>query len=131
MNPATVEITGTFDGYATLVGDDIAHNRRMTLRHDRRELNVVDRVTGKGKHRVSSRIHLHPDVKVFPLDKGVRLVRKDATGTSSVVVSTVDSPVRVDNGTYASEFGKRWKTKVLVLEHDQTLPITVSYTIFY
>ena len=131
LSQATVEITGKFDGYATLIGDDIVHNRRVTLRHESREIRIVDRVTGTGRHRVSSRIHLHPDVRVFPVEEGVRLVQKDGTGTSSVLISTVDSPVRVDNGTYASDFGHRRKTKVLVLEHEQILPITVSYTIVY
>jgi uncharacterized heparinase superfamily protein len=127
----TVRIDGTFDGYASLIGDDIVHSRRITVRHRLREIEVVDRVTGEGTHRVCSRIHLHPDVEVREEDGEVRLVAEKSFGTSTIVMSIVDSSVRVEKGAYAPEFGCRRETNVLVLEREQVLPVMLQYTIYY
>jgi len=131
INGQTVQIDGTYDGYATLIGDDIVHSRRVTVRHDCREVEVVDRVTGRGHHRVSSRIHLHPDVDVRRDGTEIRLVTEKPSRTSSIVMSIVDSPVRVEKGMYAPEFGSRRETKCLILERGQVLPVILRYTIYY
>ena len=113
---------GTFGGYAGLIGDGIVHRRSMSYRPDVRRLTVTDVAEGSGRHRVESRIHLHPDVRVsregedFALERaGIRCVFR------------ADGAVALEEGQYAPEFGTLIKNKVLVLGGVCRLPVRMTY----
>ena len=118
---------GTYSGYARLIGDQLAHRRRLTIDGDRRTLTVEDEITGEGQHHVASRLHLHPEVTVRDRPDGWVLQREGCTCT----VSVDGAPARWETGWYCPRFGIRKKNKVLVLHLDATLPKLLRYTLRY
>jgi len=118
---------GCFDGYAQLIGDQIAHRRHIDADQDERTIVVEDTITGEGGHTVESRIHLHPDVQV---ERNQDYIYLERTGCS-VRISARDSIVRFEDGWYCPEFGKRIKQDVIVLQSDSALPVQITYRIHY
>nr|WP_272507022.1 alginate lyase family protein [Salinibacter ruber] len=117
---------GRFGGFAKLIGDGIVHRRRLTIDDEERLLRVDDEVSGRGIHRVASRVQLHPDVSV-QRDGEALLLRHEngATGIFQVTEGRLD----VEQGWYCPEFGMISERPVLVLRQETPLPVTLSYTI--
>ena len=115
---------GLFDGYAYLIGDGLTHGRVIQVRDALGTVSVADVVKGSGQRQAVSRIHLHPDVTVvreanrFFLDRdGVR-----------VTVICEAARLRLQDGWYCPEFGKRIKNKVIALEAHGEPPFELTYT---
>ncbi len=102
---------GVFDGYSHLIGDDLRHLRTIDFETDESKLVITDTLTGKRNHKGISRIHLHPDVEVRPLDNGYELRR----GNESVRLE-VNSPHQLSDSWYCPEFGMRLATKVVEID---------------
>ncbi len=119
---------GQFDGYAKLIGDNLVHHRRITCDEESREIVIADEVTGFGKHRVESRLHLHPEVKVEHQGKQVILERDGVPCTIDV-----DAPqtLKIEDGWYCPEFGVKLANKVLVCGGEQPLPTRLGYKIAF
>lgn len=126
LDTDTVQIVGTFDGYADLIGDDIQHQREVTVYSAERMIHVSDVVRGRGVHTVASRLHLHPDVRVSQASGEIELI----SGNETITVEA-ETPVDVQTTWYAPEFGKRIPRKTLVFEQRGPLPAKVSYRIVY
>ncbi|WP_456427571.1 heparinase II/III family protein [Rhodocaloribacter sp.] len=118
---------GTFGGYARLIGDGLRHHRQVRVEPGRRRITVRDRVEGRGRHRVESRIHLHPSVTVTPEDDGFMLRRGDAT--CRIVVEA--GAVQVTEGWHCPRFGVCERNPVLVLGDALPLPAELVYRIEY
>ncbi|MFQ5744970.1 MAG: heparinase II/III family protein [Acidobacteriota bacterium] len=118
---------GRFDGYGRLIGDSIIHHRTLRLHHAAGELRVEDRVDGRGEHRVTSRIHLHPDVQVRQKGQTFTLARDRVRATVTVEGGTAI----LRSGWYCPEFGMRRGNKVIRLERNGPLPARLAYSIRY
>jgi uncharacterized heparinase superfamily protein len=119
----TTRFNGIFSGYARLIGDGIEHQRTVEIVD--RELRVEDRVSGRGTHRVESRIHLHPEVACVLDGSQAKLTRNGVT----CALSTDGGPPRLEDGWYCPEFGVRQRNRVLVLGGPAALPATLRYRI--
>jgi uncharacterized heparinase superfamily protein len=126
VDAETVQILGTFDGYADLIGDDIQHQREVTVHSAERMIHVSDVVRGRGVHTAASRLHLHPDVRVRQASGRIELI----SGNETIAVEAQTS-VDIQTTWYAPEFGKRDPRKTLVFEQRGPLPAKVSYRIVY
>ncbi len=120
----TLVFNGAHDGYRRLTGQPVHHRH---IRVDRgRRWEIRDRVTGAGRHRVESFLHLHPAVRVEPA--GEREFRLLAPG--GVALRLTFGPAgtlhRV-TGYYCPEFGVRLASGALVLEHAGALPVDFRY----
>jgi uncharacterized heparinase superfamily protein len=119
--------SGCFDGYATLIGDDIRHWRTVEVKHRKQRLIVTDRVEGRGCHEVRSYIHLHPDVELQRDGRGDWLLRR---GEGRCRLKTSDDAA-VRQGWYCPAFGTRVRNDVLVLGQRTSLPAQLSYELEY
>lgn len=119
---------GRFDGYASLLGDDITHERRISIDAGGQAIQVEDTVAGRGQHCIESRIHLHPDVEVEAREAdSIQLSR----GEHRVHISVDQGNLLLDKGWHAPEFGMRKGTHVLVIKLSEELPVTCSYVVRY
>jgi uncharacterized heparinase superfamily protein len=116
---------GRFDGYATLIGDNISHQRRIRTDRNDRSITVEDEVRGQGKHSIESSVHLHPDVVVD--EEQLQLTREGVTCKIAVEKGTV----RWKEGWYCPQFGVRRRNKVLVLGEETSLPTQIAYSVRY
>jgi len=114
---------GTFRGYGKLLGDGLVHRRRVAVQHGR--LAVEDEVTGRGSHRVESRLHLHPAVTVTPDGDALRLGRDGV----EVVLTAKGAAFREEPSRYSPRFGVAEPNRCLVLAHDGPLPVRFAYTL--
>lgn len=125
QDEAGFRFRGSFSGYSELIGDGIVHHRRAEFDRAGRRLNVVDEIEGRGEHRVVSRVHLHPDVRVSREDRVLVLRRAGAV----IFVNTPDVPFVIEDGWYCPAFGVREKTCVIAFGGSTSLPVTVSYSL--
>jgi uncharacterized heparinase superfamily protein len=122
-----VQFAGLFAGYAKLLGDGLTHERRITIDATGRSMSVEDLVTGRGVHRLESRVHLHPDVQVQQTTRGIQLTRDGVM----CGVEADDVPIQVEDGWYCPRFGVREHNTVLVLRWKGTLPGRIIYCLQY
>jgi uncharacterized heparinase superfamily protein len=119
---------GRFDGYASLLGDAISHNRRVSINARSRKIRVEDVVTGRGRHRIESRVHLHPSANIQDGNADVIQLRREGHRVS---LNVEEGGLRIDKGWHSPEFGIRKETHVLVFQVFEELPVTCSYVIRY
>ena len=117
---------GTYDGYAKLLGDRLRHRREVVCDDGAGELLVRDVVEGEGRHRVESRIHLHPEARVG--GEGRRLV-VERGGARCVVEPVEGGDFAIEESWYCPRFGSRQKNKTLILAAGLDLPAHLSYKI--
>src|SRR5690606_31950038 len=117
---------GTYSGYARLIGDGITHRRRIDVDERRREIIVVDEVTGTGRHRVESRIHFHPEARIKE-DESIVIQR----GPVSCRLYVDSGTLRWEDGWYCPRFGARHRKQVAVIESDGKLPKQLAYRFHY
>jgi len=117
----------THGGYARF-GDGIEVRRRVTA--DRHGLHIADHVAGRGRHRVTSRLHFHPSVRVerdadawrLTLRSGRRLRLEGAA--RAVELRGVDG---ADPMGWCSEaYGRREPCSTVVFDQVVTLPHDVQ-----
>jgi uncharacterized heparinase superfamily protein len=117
-------LSGCFDGYGSLIGDGIRHQRTVEAGCGR--MRIEDHVTGRGTHRVESRIHLHPEVTCTLDGPQARLTRN---GVQCLFRTGDNSQLRTENGWYCPGFGVRHRNQVLVLGGLVSLPASLQYSI--
>lgn len=121
-----VIFTGNFAGYSKLIGDEITHNRTLTIKGKEKCIYVEDIVNGNGKHLAKSYIHLHPDVKVNSrTEYSIELKINDATFT---VTSDINK-LNLEEGFYSPLMGHKEKNYVIVLSERCVLPVNLRYRI--
>lgn len=120
-----ISIACSHDGYSRLAGRPV-HRREITMREN--ELVWIDRVEGRGPHRVCGRITLHPDVSVRDCgDRSFELGCSDGT-LLRLDVSACDS-VAIERGTYAPEFGCVVERPVIAWAASGALPVTTRVSL--
>ena len=116
---------GAHDGYHRIQGR-VSHERVFFIRKSGR-WEIRDRLTGRGWHRVHSFVHLHPDCAVDHLsDSQWRISLLDGVALRLLVNG---GTVRLVEGWYSPEFGKRIRNQVLVIEKRGSLPIEFGYVL--
>ena len=119
-------LSGLFDGWSTLVGDEIVHRRTFGLEPGL--LIVEDHVAGKGQHRVEARVHLHPAVEVERQGEGRFRLSRDGV---SVEVRVEGAAARVEQSRYSPRFGVALGRACLVIGGSVALPVQVRCTFSY
>ena len=105
------DFSGRYEGYGDLIGDDLTHFRKITYSNEDKAILIEDLVTGGGNHRMTSRIHLHPDVEIRRIDSGLSLTLTN----NNVVRFETESAFDVVDSVYCPEFGTRVANKTIVL----------------
>ena len=116
---------GAHDGYHRLRGK-VGHEREFIV-HQAGRWEVRDRVTGCGHHRIQSFIHYHPACAVQPLDG--QQWRVTVTDGPVLGFSAHGGAVRLSEGWYCPEFGRRIPNAVLVIEWEGRLPMECGYVL--
>ena len=104
------QFSGSFDGFADLIGDDLLHKREVIIDDVAQVMQVRDRISGSGKHFFTSRIHLHPEVALSEKDDELQLQRGDC-----ILRFRTESGYSIEDSWYCPEFGKRVANKVICL----------------
>ena len=118
---------GRFDGYGILIGDHIVHRRSIRCTDARRQIQVEDSITGKGKHLVESMLHLHPAVSVEREGNSIKL----RNGQVECLITVERGEVASEDGWYCPRFGVKQKNTVIAIRAETKLPVELSYTITY
>ncbi|GAB5534165.1 MAG: heparinase II/III family protein [Rubricoccaceae bacterium] len=114
---------GSFDGYASLLGDNLAIKRRVHASPE--TIEVVDEVSGHGDHEAVSRIHLHPAVSVTEV--GPRRLRLEREG-HAVTLDVGEGTLTQTTTYYAERFGVRHPRTTLALHRKDSPPYDLRYT---
>ena len=117
---------GVFSGYGKIVGDGIEHRRSIRVDHREKRIIVHDEILGRGRHRVESRVHFHPEVTI---EKGasIRLARGDAACRLEVL----QGQLRWEETAYYPQFGVEQQRECAVIGGVVDLPVTIEYGIWY
>lgn len=116
---------GFFDGYRSLIGDELCHERQVKVDGQRRAVEVSDRVSGKGCHRAESFIHLHPDVDVEVRGRDLTLTRSNVTARLAVL----DGSLEERTTPYCPDFNIQVPRTSLVLTATGKPPLDMRYRI--
>lgn len=119
-----VRVVGAHDGYRRLEGSPL--HRRMWSADDR-ELSVLDRVEGEGRHDVSVWLHLHPSWSAFPVSESVTRIEDRIDGEAGCEVRFEGAGrMEIRECTYAPEFGRVEPSDALrYCVEDATLPVEI------
>jgi uncharacterized heparinase superfamily protein len=113
------------DGYAHLRGAPI-HHRHWRLESG--SLEVCDRVTGQGVHRLEARFHLGRGLEALALPDGA-LGIADESGRILARVSAQGGRLATQRASWHPEFGVSIETRLVRLATDTTLPHAMTFRI--
>jgi uncharacterized heparinase superfamily protein len=88
---------------------------------------IVDWARGHGEHRLTTRLHIHPDFQVTPRADGFRI---SADGTILHAFPLADGEVRIEQGRYCPRFGEAHEGPVLVWEQAAKLPAACGWSLW-
>ena len=108
---------GAHDGYRCLPGG-LVHRRE--IRWQGKIIRIDDLVDGAGRHRLSARLHVNPELSVVRREN-VAVVELDS-GRRLVVEPVGDVLLTLTEGLYCPEFGMFLPCPVLAWEVDAELP---------
>ena len=123
----TTTFSGTYSGYAVIIGDNIHHHRHLCVDQLARTIIVQDRIDGSGHHSVENLLRLHPGVDVH--HQNGRIFLQNVGGNCQIDVEPMEA--RWEKGWYCPEFGTNWENDVLVLGGRISLPTQMSYTVHF
>lgn len=118
--------TGEYSGWAHLIGDSLRHSRTVCYDHESCELEFRDIVTGRGRHKVRSRIHLHPEVEVVRMDDRLLLKR-----TNTEVTFVTSCPFEIVDTVYCPEFGIQVANKTILLSDTLDRESVITYRFIF
>lgn len=110
------------DGYRHLPGSPV-HRRRLTVEGPG-SIRVDDAVQGKGRHRATSRLRLHPDFELVSSSGGDLVAR---AGELEARVERLDGALVVERVPYFPRFGERHESLGVRLEAEGELELRVGY----
>lgn len=117
---------GSHDGYMRSPLETL-HTR--SLRFDRGRWFFEDRLDGRGRHLIESRVHLHPDLRVRQTDDVLAISAADGEPLATLRASC-EASVRTESKPYFSCFGTSRERSVIVLSLETTLPAKITYEIW-
>ncbi len=122
---ASLHFEGAHDGYRRLPGAP-THTRAVSWSGNR--IAIDDTVDGVGRHRIESRLHVHPDLAVRPVDGNAVLLAGDTPVASISAVG--GGRIEQEEGRYCPEFGKILSCPVLFVDvADAKLPFRGGWRI--
>jgi uncharacterized heparinase superfamily protein len=116
---------GGHDGYHRIAGR-VTHEREFFM-HEAGRWEVRDHLRGRGRHRIRSFIHLHPDCAVERATGGQWRIAMSAGPRLSF--APFGGTVRLEQGCYSPGFGLRIANPVLVIEQEGPLPMECGYVL--
>ncbi len=116
-------ISARHDGYKRVPGA-VLHERTWRLGDG--GLEILDRVSGRGRHRVELFFHLHPGVEIHE-DGGVIHLAWSGSGTK-IAILHLDAAVQmsVENSTYHPGFGRAIRSRCIVCRTEVELPCLLT-----
>jgi uncharacterized heparinase superfamily protein len=103
------------------------HHREIRFGKDGR-LEVSDRVSGQGRHKIESFLHFHPDLQVER--RGAREVQLSRDGVRvAMVTAGPTGELHLEEGRYCPEFGVCRDSAQLRVIVASDLPATITYSI--
>lgn len=121
----SLHFEGAHDGYRRLPGAPI-HTRAVTWSGNR--IAIDDLVEGAGRHRIESRLHIHPDLAVRTVDGKIVLFCGDTPVASISLVG--GGRIEQGKGRYCPEFGKTLSCPVFFITiADAKLPFRGGWRI--
>ena len=122
----TVIFKGAHDGYRRLPGKPI-HSRKIS--YDGQGSWVIeDRLEGRGRHRMDSYVHIHPDFHVTRTGAGMDIIAPGGEAVA-IIEPLSDADARLEQGWYFPEFGLKHTNDVIVFSRSQDAPFDVGYRI--
>lgn len=113
-----VEVTASHDGYERLPGRP-RHRRTWTAWADR--LEIVDEVIGRGRHKMTSRLHFAENDRLGPTSDGkLHFGPLAISGTGPPGWTLSCRPVEL-----ATDFGARMTGQVVVADYEGELPVVL------
>jgi len=121
-----IRLSAWHDGFLHLPGK-LKHFRSVSLSDT--SLNVIDRVTGIGEHRIQGFWYLHPEVtvKLDQLRQKNQVYLHHQAMPNQIIFVSFDGPVQVkiEPSIYYPEFGVKISNRRLVYEYQGRLPVEV------
>jgi len=118
-----IVLRASFDGYKTLLGDALSVHREIRMVQGEK-LVVVDTFQGLCRHKVASRLHLHPRVLVSDSESRCVTLSQGSQLSSSERLYLESSP-------FFPRFGECQTRRTLVLHHTGELPRELRYDIVF
>ena len=104
----SLTFAGAHDGYRRLAGSPV-HHRAITWKGN--ACRVEDRIQGKGRHDIESRLHIHPDLSVG--FDGQRVMIHDGGNPLLEISCLPGQRIDMKNGWYCPEFGLKRECPVV------------------
>jgi uncharacterized heparinase superfamily protein len=122
-NDDAILFEGAHDGYKRLYGSPI-HHRMVRWFED--EIHIEDRVEGKGRHAIESRLHIHPELSVDCRENAV--VLRDGDRLSATLSGVGPGRIELDRGWYCPEFGIQRRCRVVCRKYkNESLPFNTGW----
>lgn len=116
---------GRFEGYSSLIGDGITHERHIDTDEEKGVITVKDIIKGRGKHLAESFIHLNP-LSGLIKEENIFIIN---TGGKRVKIIPESGRLSLEAGWYCDRFGRKQESRVIVLSQNGLLPASLSYRI--
>ena len=116
-----IKFSACHDGYKRLKGKPV-HCREWSVFNN--SIEIEDRVTGNGKHKIRSVLPLHPEVKVS--DAKENLVYLVVSGKKIKVHFEGEGVLRVEASHYYPEFGLSVDNKCLIYDYNGIIPFKMT-----
>jgi len=127
-----VRFAGEFTGFPTVPGEvrhqrsvDISLNPESTIIES---LIFRDVITGRGKHLIENRVHLHPDIACSRIEEGAISLQVGSNALAQIVFDPDLAPC-IEAAVYCPELGKKLSSAVVVFRMSAELPFEMCYQI--
>lgn len=126
MHDGTLVFKGAHNGYQRLKGKPVHHR---TITWSGHTCLIEDRIEGRGRHDIESRLHIHPTLVVEGAD-GCVMIRDGADHLATISVQG-GSSIATSDGWYCPEFGLQQPCVVLVSRFNKvSLPFSTGWVIY-
>ena len=124
---AGARFEGEIRGFPGIRGG-IVHRRVIERTSDARvcTVTVEDRVQGRGRHMLASRLLFHPDIEVEANSDGAWSVKRGEMLLARLRLPA-DCSIEWQSAPYCPEFGVRRDARQLVMRREAALPASISY----
>ena len=113
-----IKVSACHDGYKRLKGKPI-HNREWSF--SKNAIIIKDKITGKGMHRISSILPLHPEVVIINTQENY--VELEVKGKLVKIVFEGSGKLQVVSSQYHPEFGLSINNEKLIYSYSGSLPL--------
>jgi uncharacterized heparinase superfamily protein len=116
-----IKVSACHDGYGRLKGKPI-HCRDWIFSEN--TLEIVDKITGEGEHKIKSILPLHPEVVIIKIQHNC--VELQISGRQVNVEFEGCGKLQVISSKYHPEFGLSINNKQIIYDYNGTLPLRAA-----